>query len=343
MDRPHRHQWQPADPVQPAGGFVCSDCPATTVACTGCGHPIDTGGPRVCPDCVSRTRNDLRSVRDLYRRLPDVIAQIAGLHATRYDRGGGTGKTRSTDTTIPGGAALVLAAGGYANKTRLGPHETTVDPSLIAAERHDPPSVLAVLTFWEDTLRAERGDQAAEATSIDAATTWLIEHVDWAAQRSLQWDDYRQDLRDLLWRLRRLTGDTVEDVETGVPCPYCAGRVVQRWTSNGLGEIRKCVGTKARPGCGLEWASEAHFLLAIRDAHESLPTTRPDQLVTLDDAKRIYRRRITAHLLDVWANQGSVPPARHEDGRPRRDVRGQVLYRLGTIDQQINTGKEDTA
>jgi len=34
--------------------------------------------------------------------------------------------------------------------------------------------------------------------------------------------------------------------------------------------------------CGLTWASEAHFMLAIREAHQALPTTHPSLLDDLE-------------------------------------------------------------
>jgi hypothetical protein len=335
----HRHLWidNPAaavtDPDNPAHApdaalYACQDCHATAEACTTCGRVSETG--RTCQPCVDRAREDLRQIQTLYRQLPDVIAAIAGLHAIRYDQAGRGG---GGDTRITGGAAMVLAADGNANGTRLGRGETTIDPALIDAERHDPPSVLAALAFWEDTWRVELRKRAATTTSVGAAARFLLSNTSWAAQNSPTWDEYRADIRDLLHRLRVLTGDVRTPVRAGVPCPYCAGQVVQHWTTTGLGDIRVC------DQCGIQWATEAHFLLAISAAHKALPQTHPDLLVTLDDAKRIYRGRVRANTLDKWVARGSVQPAVDERGRPRRNVRGEPLYRLGLVEHQLTTGE----
>lgn len=324
MNTPHTHEWAPTP-----DGFACTQCPATTTPCTRCDRPLNTTG-RTCEPCISTVRNHAREIRDMYRQLPDVVAHVAGLHAIRYDTTGRTGRRRPTDTTIIGGAALVMSAPGYADKTRLGRHETTIDPTLLDAERHDPPSVLAVLTFWEDTWRSELHHPAATKTTVEDATRYLVINTAWAAQHSPTWDDYLTDIRVLRQRLRHLTGASQPPERAGVPCPYCAGVIVQHWTASGLDDVRRC------NGCGLTWESEAHFLLAIREAHQSLPAKRPDELVTMDDAKRIYKGRVRPNLLDLWAHRGTLVPARDQHGRDRRDVRGQLLFRLGDIEQRVN-------
>jgi len=321
----HRHEWTPRNDDD-SGGFACTECPATTTPCTICHRPTETSG-RTCEPCTSQTRNHVREIRDMYHQLPDIIAAAAGLHAIRYDRTGGT-RHRTTDTTIIGGSALVMAAGGYVNATLRGRHETTIDPALLDAERHDPPSVLAVLTFWEDTWRAELEHGAATRTSVDEAARYLVLTTGWAAQHSPTWDEYLTDLRALRMRLRRLTGATQPPVKAGVPCPYCAGTIVQHWTDSGLDDVRRC------DTCRLEWASEAHFLLAIREAHQALPVTHPEHLVTIGDAKRIYKGRVRGNLLDLWVHRGTLAPVQH-DGALRRDVRGELLYRLGDIDERV--------
>lgn len=329
MTTQHHHQWVAVDD-QP-GQYACTDCPATARQCRSCPQVLDTAG-RTCEDCVSRARNDLRDIHDLYRQLPDVIAAAAGLHAVRYDQRGGA-KTRSTDTTIIGGAALVMAAGG-ATYTHLARGETSdTIATLLEAERHDPPSVLAVLTGWEDAWRTEQHQHAAERTSTAAAIKYLILHTTWAAQHSPTWDTYRADIRNLRGRLWALTGRSNAPEKSGVPCPYCAGTIIQTWSSSGLDDTRRC------DTCGITWASEAHFMLAIREAHQALPDTHPDQLVTLDDAKRIYKGRVRPNRFDLWVGRGTLRPAVDETGQPRRDVRGQVLYRLGHIGMQIDTGE----
>src|SRR5665648_102320 len=77
-------------------------------------------------------------------------------------------------------------------------------------------------------------------------------------------------------------------------------------------------------------------MLAIREAHQALPTTHPSLLVTMGDAKRIYRGRgVRPNLLDLWATRGQLRPAQTPDGHDRRDVRGELLYRLGDISDRL--------
>lgn len=349
----HQHDWTETtgDDSTPRT-WACILCPATTTQCATCHRVLEAHG-RVCDHCVSTARNDIREIRDMYRQLPDIIAAAAGLHAIRYDQRGGS-RARSTDTTIVGGAAMVMAAGGTADKTRLGRRETTIDPSLLEAERNDPPSILAVLTFWEDTWRVEQHQHAATKTSVDDAVDYLTLHTTWAAQHSPTWDDHRTDIRTLRGRLRTLTGASQPPVDTGVPCPDCAGTVLQHWTDTGLNDTRAC------DGCGLTWDTEAHFALAIRDAHQSLPDTHPDQLVTLDDARRILKPRgIRPNLLALWAyrdqrdrerhdaeseaGQNLTPPTSRLPEIRDRDVRGRPLYRLGDLVERTSAATAASA
>ena len=331
--------------------FACAECPATATGCATCHRILDTTG-RVCEECVSRARNDLRDIRDLYRHLPDVIAAAAGLHAVRYDRGS-TGKARSTDTTIIGGAAFVLAGPGNSadRGLNLGRGETTEAIAyLSAAEQHDPPSVLGVLTGWEDAWRVERDEPAATTTTLTDVTDYLLANVAWAAQHSGRWDEYRAATRQLLGHLRAVTGTSNAPVKAAVPCPYCAGQIVQQWTDTGLDDAHQCT------RCGTRWDTGAHFALAIRHAHQELPDTHPDTPVTLDEAKRIFKGRIRPNLLDLWAHRdqrdqdtyaqalsrGTDPaaPRRRLPEPVDRDVRGIARYRLGDLTDRIEATRD---
>lgn len=339
----HRHTWvhaadQPAPPTQ----WVCTDCDATGPGCIVCGHILETHG-RTCDSCVSNLRNDLRNLRDMYRQLPDVIAAAAGLHAVRYDQRGGGKTKKPTDTSIIGGAAFVLAGPGNGPVTVLGREENPDDPmlrstirELAAAEQADPPSVYGVLTFHEDEWRSQQRQPAATKSTVDAAVEYLVVHVKWAAQHADPdtWAAFLADINALRGRLRNLTGHSAGPVKAGVPCMYCSGTVVQDWHTDGLGDVRRCT------RCGITWETEARFMLAVREAHQALPTTHPDELVTIDDAKRIYKGRVRPARFNAWVSTGVLPPARDGDGRPRRDERGDVLYHLATIDLHVTSGEE---
>lgn len=331
------HDWQrrtTPNETRPGQVFTCTRCGATTGECGTCHKPLESSTARTCEPCISRARNHVREVRDLYRQLPDVIAGIAGLHAIRYDRGGAKSKRKrkGTDTALVGGSALIMATDGSGDNVADRPDGTTIDWALRHAEHRDPPSVLGALTGWEDTWRHEQHQPAATRTSVTAATDYLVTHTAWAAGHSETWADYLVDLAGLRGRLRMLTGQTQPPVKAGVPCPYCAGTIVQKWTGNrgSLSDIRVC------GVCGLTWASEAHFRMALRQAHAELPDKRPDELVTLDDAKRIFKERgVRPNLLDLWVHRGHLRSAQTRDGHDRRDVRGELLYRLGDIADRL--------
>lgn len=329
----HQHDWiETTETDSQPRTWACAVCPATAAQCATCNRTLDTHG-RVCDDCVSRARNDVREIRDLYSHLPDVIAAAAGLHAIRYDTRFGSGEPRrANDTTIIGGAAMVMAAGGTADKTRLGRGETTIDPALLDAERHDPPSVRAVLTFWEETWRDAQHQPDPATTALNDTVEYLIVNTTWAAQHAETWTEYRADLRDLIGRLRFLTGASKAPVRSGVPCPECSGTVVQKWTTDGLDDTHTCT------SCHNTWPSRAHFARALRAAFHDLPSTNPDTLVTLDDARRILPD-LKRNTLNVWLKRDrGRADAGHARQLPERgkDDTGKPVYRLGDIAAKLH-------
>jgi hypothetical protein len=317
----HSHDWKPIDPEALSAGWACTECPATAYPCGDCGERLDTTG-RTCDRCVSRARNDIRDVRDLYRELPDVIAAIAGLHAVRYDERGSKRRT-ANDTTIVGGAALVMAGDGNLGTSRLGKYESPTDRTVrevLSAQRDDPPSVLAVLTSWEDAWRVEQHQHAADKTTVDAAVDYLLQHVTWAAQHSETWSDHRVDTRQLRSRLRMLTGATAPPKPSDAPCIECNGTIVQRYTADGLDDIREC------NSCGATY-SPVRYMLAV---NERLETVRndPDRLLTAAEARTLWH--LSEKQIYVWEQRTD------DAGKPKiasvgRDSQGRKLYRNSDI------------
>ncbi len=346
LERPHTHQWtaNPAYAIAPdepgfdpqAPPFACDECPATATACASCEQPSQTGA-RVCLDCVSLARTDLLRVRDLTLSMSDVVADLGGLRAVRYDSaGGGKPGRKRADTTILGGEALVLSAGGSPYPPRLGRWESSVDAALLAAERHDPPSAFAILSGWAIAWAAERDDRIDPPSSLKTAAAYLHEHTTWAAEHSPTWQDYRRAINDLLWRLRRLAGEIQPRQQTEpVPCVHCGGRVIRTWSKAGLSDVRTC------QGCGSSWPNEERLRHIESQVVFALPEGTPDALVTIDEAKMIYRGRVRSDRFDAWAK--SLPPARGADGQPMHDEAGRALYRLGVIDGQVKSGAKESS
>src|SRR5437899_2438666 len=88
-------------------------------ACIVCRHPLADDETRACTRCVSRVSEDLGDIEDAYATLPGIIEQS----------GYRTGK-------LPGGDALVMAAGG---STQGGGPDDDIkfrDPIPVLAELH---------------------------------------------------------------------------------------------------------------------------------------------------------------------------------------------------------------
>lgn len=270
---------------------------------------------------MSHARQLVWEIRDLYRELPDIIAAIAGLHATRYDRGN-TGKQRRVgDTTIVGGDALVMSAHGSSETSITRTAGEVIDWELARIERNDSPSVLTTLTKWEDTWRSVQGQPAATTTTLDAAVTYLTTHTAWAVEHFPDIDAYLSELTALRGRLRSVTGHINPPKPSDAPCIECNGQIVQRYKhgdrpeDRGLDDVREC------NRCGQHY-NPAQYMLAV---NQRLQTVRedPERLVTAAEATTLWR--LSEKQLYVWENR---------DGKiahVKRDDKGRKLYRNGDI------------
>lgn len=270
----------------------------------------------------SNARQLVWEIRDLYRELPDTIAAIAGLHAISYNR-----ERHGTDTTIIGGDAHIMHAPG--NTTCLMPTiMTSVDRALLGLERNDPPSVIALLTSWEDAWRAERHDPAADHTNLDHTVAYLTTHTASAAQFSPGFNDYLTDLNTLRARLRAVTGHINPPKLSDAPCiaddvegEPCNGQIVQRYRQGtrpedrGLDDIREC------NRCG-ETYTPLRYALAVRQRLEAVRED-PERLLTATEARVLWR--LSEKQLYVWENRDRKITHLAVDNRGRR------LYRNGDI------------
>lgn len=268
----------------------------------------------------SYARQLVWEIRDLYRELPDVIASLAGLHATRYDRGSGGGTRRTTDTTLIGGDAMLMYAPG--NTDPLPPPKMThIDKALLEAERQDPPSVTAVLATWEDAWRVERGDPAATSTSLADTVTYLTTHTTWASRSSAGFDDYLDELTALRGRLRLVAGHINPPKASDAPCIDCNGTIVQRYRrgttpeTRGLDDIREC------NRCGTTY-TPVQYALAVGNRLEDVRND-PDRLLTAAEARVLWH--LSEKQLYVWENRD------HKLTHAGVDAQGHRLYRNGDI------------
>jgi len=314
----HRHEWvrdadQPAYPAR----YSCSQCPEVTVGCQDCAWPLDSS-LTICGRCLSRARDLVEDVREALALIPDPFATILGVRGSGLDR--------------PRVARQV-------DQLPFGLGATIDDPEISGIRR--PDSLLEVLEDvaldWAEHRAGIRGRDGigvgAEgdyASSVDAPVGsavfgWLREHMLWAAQSHPAWTEQLRLLRQVRRRARELAGMT--PVREPVPCVHCGGIVVQEWTAEGLADVRRCRKCKAW------WPNGERLSFANRTALLDLPRTHADALVTADDALRVLPDLRRNTLTQVLARD----ERRAQQGKERRlpergrDVRGQVLYRLGDV------------
>ncbi len=244
-------------------------------------------------DTASTLRLLIHEIRDLYHELPETIAHIAGLHAIAYS----PTQARSNDTQITGGDAIVLHAPGTDNTVKSAQNGNRDH----AADNHpnDPPSVLAVLTRIEDTWRLEQNVPAATTTTTKAAATYLIANANWAALNHPHLEHDLTDLQALRGRLRNVTGKTDHPKPSDAPCNNCNGRIVQRYTKDGLDDDREChrCGTTYTPN-QYEQAIEQRLQTVREDMDRTLTANQARTLWGLSE-KQIYvweEREKIAHI-----------------------------------------------
>lgn len=180
------------------------------------------------------------------------------------------------------------------------------------------PDALAVLDRWAERWASVRGVEVGEQSSIE----FLAEHVLWALQNQdvSAWPEFKVEARQVRALVRRLLG--LLPVREAVPCVHCGGQVVREWTDEGLSEVRHCT------RCSMVWEHEVRLRQTNAQVLQALPETHPDHLVTLEEAKVLWRGRVPAARFDVWANRWAFEAhAVNERGVP--------LFRLGDVAEVV--------
>lgn len=275
-------------------------------------------------ELMSHARQIVWEIRDLYRELPDTIAAIAGLHATSYNRHGG----RSTgDTTIIGGEALVMAAHGSTQTSITRTAGEAIDWDLARREQHDAPSVLAVLTKWEDTWRQHQNQPAADTTTINAAVTYLTTHAAWAVEHFPDLDSYLNELTALRGRLRSVTGRIDTPKPSDAPCVNCNGQIVQRYKHGTRPEDRGLDDTRECNRCGQTY-TPAQYVLAVQQRLETVRDD-PDRLLTATEARTLWH--LSEKQIYTWESRKDPTTGHPKIAAVGRNERGHKLYRNGDI------------
>lgn len=310
-------------------------------------HDVDVDEPRRCavnphhtlrPDelgtclpCRARTRTLILEIVEALDVLPDAVRTLVGLS---YD----TGNRDRDDAPIVGGDAVVMLGPGTTGTVVWracppGCNHTTCGRTAHLADQYptDPPSITAVLTGIEDDWRRFLHHRAATGTDARAAAGYLLHHLAQAAQAYPLFSENHHDLTALHHRARAVAGTTDDPVPMPAPCLHCGGRIIRRWRETGLDDLATC------EDCGTAWAADTEYRVATRGAVYDAVLTRPDALVTLDEAKAALKvHGIKPHRVDVWANRGLLVPARRSPtGLPTH-------YRLGDLTDRAGLTRKDT-
>lgn len=311
-----RHEWiETTDLTQPVSEYVCRDCSATTRGCNTCGHPLATS-LLTCDRCLNRARKVIRDIVHDLDTVPFTMSEVIGLRAVRYDRVVVT--TSDDDARLPHGLDRVVE-----------------DPEAVAqrigAAKY-PQTAIDVLVGW-----AQAWADQLDTTVGSSWSGFLLDHTTWAATNPDQsgWHDYLREARVVRAVVRRLLGIAPE--QHPAPCVHCGGKIVQKWTPTGLDDTLECT------RCKLTWRDRSWLDYANLHTVHELPTTHPDALVTVADAKNIYRGRVRPNLFDLWVHRGVLKPSLDDAGKPRRDVRGVELYRLGDIAARVDAKDQEAA
>lgn len=179
--------------------------------CFVCGRrTLDATELQTCVHCINTTRRQLQDVVDMYALLPGEIAARAGT-ASPMDPTG----TRSSETPMPGGDALVMLAGGSGR--RHYDDATSVD------------SIVGSLALWEDDWREHFGVEAARVkATLSSVTAYLFANLARAAQWHPAFDEFAREVRQHQAALQRVTSRG-EATDRGAPCPYCGARIIRRF------------------------------------------------------------------------------------------------------------------
>jgi hypothetical protein len=300
--------------------FVCAECEETTAACVVCGRPMTVQGA-LCDRCV---RREAEVVTDVYALATQAREEQAlrslpgsgGLRSASYNL---TQARSSSTPPVPFG----LAAG---TDDLLELIQTAAAPGDVVARMCDPDNLLGVMREWaQEWADVLRDDEPADPCR------YLCENLRRAAADPVRtrWADYTDCARTVRSALRRLVGET--EVAEHAPCVHCRGRVVRSWGPKGLDDVRRCL------RCHAFWPTEEKIRHVYANVVRYLPTARPDALVTLDDAKQIYRGSVSPKRLDLWAHRDRQDGGDRLPPQRGTDVRGRPVYRLGDFEDRLVT------
>jgi len=268
----------------------CLQCPRYHCIVCGIKH-VDR---QTCPECVGVVRGDLRDIASMYLALRD--------HAIS---GGQDGRLEAS-RDLPGGEAMnMLVPGGQRGYIGIGEHRPTEN----------------VLGDWENDWRKITGNYTDDLVSVEGAWAFLDEHLSWAAQHHLAFDDFAKEIRAHRAHLEDVLHEG-ERAEKTAPCLYCGGRIEREYHKRqGFLDHWRCQGRCQRS------YSRDQYLQAVKRGY----IASADKLTASDAARRLG---IPATRIRVWG-------ARYPELKAGRNEQGLWLYKVSELEAKLNPAQEE--
>lgn len=285
-------------------------------------HELADDEPYTCYPCAAKLRSKLIEIGEAWEDLPDAIGVLAGIN---YNHTG----SRSSDTRVPGGDALVIMSGGTHYQPIPVHGATKRDYAHQIAKPTDPPSASAVLSYWEDEIRRFNDQPASpHPAGVKTALDYLLKMHGKTVQEHPEVVDYKRDINNLHSRITTITGQNPRPETSGAPCIQCNSQIIQHWEAHGLSDTRICT------GCGKTF-TPADYDYSSYAGLRSLPERRPHAQITETDAQLIWPT-ITPGLIRKWKQRKKLTPA-------GRNQRGHTTYYAGDIHKLITNQNKETA
>lgn len=320
-----RHEWVlESDSSGRVGWFVCSQCGERCISCNTCreqpGRPTGSDLP-ICRRCHNALGALLGEAEAAVDAWSDVALELSGLRAMSFNL------TSSASGADPG--RLPYGLDPHVEDWTTVKRDVDADGHIVVRPRTVP----GALDQLSDVAAAWEESGAVGCTSWRALRRHLVWAAGWLGVE--QWDEDRRTIRRACGVVRQIAGYGAAAV--GVKCLDCGGPLVRPLTDEGLDDVVRC------GKCRREYTPGAYrlaILAKIEQAHE----LRPDALVTVAVAKRVFPRA-RRNTLDVWAWRATR-------GKPSpltvvgHDKSGAPLFRVGQIgaalaDESCADGESD--
>lgn len=176
--------------------------------CTVCHRAsLSEGQRQTCTGCLGWCRRSIIRLEQLYAVLPAELIGRSGA-ASPMDPSG----IRADTDQIPGGDVMVM----------LGPGSTRWHSDPV-----DVDSILGQLDRWEQDWRICFGEAAADdEATVSGCSLYLLRRLTRAAQEHPAFDEWAEDLRQMLARLESAL--RMSPQRSPVPCITCRRRGLER-------------------------------------------------------------------------------------------------------------------